>query len=152
MKKFESECSLWQEKAVSLECSCDTLTERSQKQEAEINILRSHCEELTNVIEDLKSRTQSAESFADWSMSGGNVTRKSLEVEDLARTVVEVQLKEVQKENSDLKEMLAENLSKSKLLNQELNNCRFRCEELNTKYFDLQKINEELNKKVCTIL
>lgn len=152
VKKLESECSLWQVKAVSLECTCDTFTEKSQKQEAEITMLRSHCEELTNVIEGLKSMTQFAESFADYSMAGGNVTRRSLDVENLAHTVVEVQLKEVQKENNDLKEILTENLSKSKLLNDELNSCRVRCDELNTKYCDLQHINEELNNKVCSIL
>lgn len=152
MKKLESECNLWQEKAVTFECSSDTLTEKSQKQEAEINMLRSHCEELTNVIEGLKSGTQTTESFIEW---GGNVTRRSLEiahsVEDLAHTVVEVQLRDVQKENSELKIMLAENLNKSNQLNEELNNCKSRYEQLNFKHVELQEMYKETNKKVSIL-
>lgn len=152
VKKLETECLSWQGKALTADNACDALTEKSQQQETEINNLRSYCKELSNMLEELKTRKPSMDSFAEWTAV---TSRRSIDAqqstEDLAHTVVDVQLKDMQKENQQLKRMLSEDMIKITQLSETLEKSVSKYDEINTKFMEMQKINEELYSKTAIL-
>lgn len=126
----------WQERAVAAETNFETLSVKFQQQEAEIVCLRGNCSELTSLLEEFKSQKNACDVSVEWTAIAN---RRSLEgvtsAENLAHSVIDVQFKDVQKENSDLKNMLTESLNKIDALTEEL-----------------KKANEDLLQKVCNSL
>lgn len=101
------------------------MSSKSQQQEAEIKCLRTNCTELTNLLDEFKSQKNACDMSVEWTTIAN---RRSLEgvtvAENLAHSVIDVQFKDVQKENSDLKNMLDESLGKIQALTEELKNAK----------------------------
>ncbi|KAJ8970922.1 hypothetical protein NQ317_017240 [Molorchus minor] len=108
IKILEAQCKMWLEKFIDTDNKLQYFSERCKEQEVKYLDLQSHCTELEALLEELKPRS-SNESFNEESflrISYRNRRSNNFEptsCEDLAHSVVDVQLKEVQKENEELK-------------------------------------------------
>ncbi|KAF2884310.1 hypothetical protein ILUMI_21872 [Ignelater luminosus] len=153
LKKVENQCMIWHDKAIATETNFDSLLERHQQQEQELQSLRSQCVELSALLEELQAVKQSNESSIEVDTSiveGGFEGGPSCE--DLACAVVEVQLRDVQKENGELKNLLKESQETSKKLNEELHVVRSSLAELQVDYESIRTDNNNLLEKVSVLV
>lgn len=152
LQKSEEESCLWQERALMLESKCDSLNDKSKAQDFELNSLRINCNELNALLEEMKSlkRTDTS-AYLDVSAEAFKSPKNESHYEDLACSVVEVQLLEVRQENDTLLSTLMESERRSKLLEQELSKVTEDFAKLNDNFADLQKSNNDLESKVLIL-
>ncbi|KAJ8934117.1 hypothetical protein NQ314_013576 [Rhamnusium bicolor] len=127
VKSLESQCKMWLEKFIETDNKLHSLAEQSIEHENRYISLRTHCDELEALLEELRPVSHN-ESFIEESFQGtSNLNRRSKNFdpapscEDLAHSVVDVQLKDVQKENEELKVALNRAEDNSKKLKQDAN-------------------------------
>lgn len=140
---------IWHDKAIATENNFGSLLEKHQQQEQELQTLRSQCIELSALLEELRAVKQCNESSIEVDASvieGGFEGGPSCE--DLACAVVEVQLRDVQKENGELKSLLKESQESSKKLNEKLHAVRTGLAELQADYEVIRSDNNNLLEKV----
>ncbi|KAF5305007.1 hypothetical protein FQR65_LT07798 [Abscondita terminalis] len=154
MKKFQEECNFWQEKAMSYESNYENLSENYKQQQLELHDLRDNCRELSNLLEELQSTNRPNDSCDD--VDGANNFRKKNEslssTEDLACVVVEVQLRDVQKENIKLNKSLKDCQENIVKLNSEIHSFKIKIKELEGDKEILGSENEDLQSKVAMLI
>lgn len=97
---------MWQTKCYEIEQNLDTVTEQSQEQEIKIENLQKHCNELTALLDDYRKKTIITDDSNISTISSSSYDGNLDNVVDLAQSVVEVQLRELQTVNEDLLEKL----------------------------------------------
>ncbi|CAH1116630.1 unnamed protein product [Phaedon cochleariae] len=113
VKSLDSQCKTWLEKFIETDNKLQSLTQHSEEYEIKYKSLQAHCSELEALLEELRP-TNHNESFIEESFQSVNINRRSknfeplLSCEDLAHSVVDVQLKDMQKENENLRLSLEE--------------------------------------------
>ncbi|CAH0551191.1 unnamed protein product [Brassicogethes aeneus] len=103
IRKLEQEVSIWQERFFLTENNLQTLSEQAKTQEILYKNLQQHCTELEAFLEETKTPNDSH-------LDEFYLTNKYplTTEEDLAHSVVDLQLKDVKKQNDELKLMLKE--------------------------------------------
>nr|CAI5848925.1 unnamed protein product [Callosobruchus analis] len=128
-KLFESQCKTWMEKFIDTEKKLMTLTEHSEEQESKLDNLKKHCEELESLLQEYKPKSSHEESFVEESFQLAP-TRKRCSAtyctsnEDLAHSVVDLQLKEKEKENEEMRSALESTVRKMEDSLKEILDCR----------------------------
>lgn len=108
--------------------------------------MRSHCEELSAILCELKAQEKSSD-VSTYSTEGNRKSFGSTQTaEDLAQTVIDVQLKEVQKENNELRNSLQDELTKVQALSSELSEYKNKYEKLDVRCIELQECNIVLSQ------
>lgn len=108
LRTLESQCTIWQDKFFETERSFESVSEQSKKQDEELRILQAHCAELTAMLEEYRYRPTSNDSSMFEQLSETNQPLQAPSCEDLAHSVVEVQLREALKQNDGMKASLIE--------------------------------------------
>lgn len=127
----------------------DVITVQYNEREIELENLRSHCNELSALLGELresKNLNQSAIE-ADNSLLDTELD-KTFSAENLACTVIEVQLMDSQKENADLRDMLKVAQENALTLTQKLKTVKAKLSKIEYQHELLKANNEELLKKV----
>ncbi|KAF5301817.1 hypothetical protein FQA39_LY10602 [Lamprigera yunnana] len=102
VKQVQEECNFWQEKAISSETNFESLSERGKQQELELDNLRTHCSELSDLLKEFQASRRASKEDIYKSFEN------SFLPEDLAESVVEIQLRDVKQENIELRKSLNE--------------------------------------------
>lgn len=141
---------IWQTTAQTLELNNKELSEKYIKQEEELQNLKVQCSELSAILEEIRSNNEGNDSSILFSPAKSK--RKSMSdnalFEDLAHTIVDVQLKDAQKENIELKNLLKESADRGNALQAELANMKGCYEETCKNLEDLESERNSLMQKV----
>lgn len=130
----------------------DVITVQYNQREIELENLRSHCNELSVLLGELresKNLNQSAVE-ADNSLPYTHLD-KTFSAENLASTVIEVQLMDSQKENYELRDLLNLAQENASTLTQKLETVKAKLSKIEYQHELLKANNEELLKKVRSI-
>ncbi|CAH1987153.1 unnamed protein product [Acanthoscelides obtectus] len=149
-KMFESQCKTWMEKFLDAEKKLQSLTEHSDEQESKLNSLKKHCEELEALLQEYKPKNSGEESFIEDSFQLAPATKRRSDnyytsLEDLAHSVVDLQLKEKEKENEEFRSALDDTRRRLEDAMKENANCRNEIETLTNENGDLK---DQLQKVV----
>ncbi|VEN41750.1 unnamed protein product [Callosobruchus maculatus] len=156
-KLFESQCKAWMEKFVDTEKKLMTLTEHSEEQESKLNNLKRHCEELEELLQEYKPKNSQEESFVEESFQLAPTRKRRSATyctsnEDLAHSVVDLQLKEKEKENEEIRSALNTTVRKMEDSLKEILNCRKEIEALTTENGSLKDQLHELTTEYNTTI
>ena len=104
LRTVESQASMWEEKFFEAERNLEGLKEHSKKQEEELGELQAHCAEITAMLEEYRAKPENDSSLYDTFTAGESAKlNETPPGEDLACEVVEVQLREAQKQIEELR-------------------------------------------------
>ncbi|XP_050498375.1 repetitive organellar protein-like [Diabrotica virgifera virgifera] len=136
VKQLESRCKTWLEKFIDADNNLTSITENYKELQLKNENLQEHCRELEALLDELKPKaindTIIEESFQTLSRRSRSLGSQS-EGEDLAHSVIDVQLKELQKENQAIKANL----------DHEQNNCNQLRDEIDTLTLETSVLNGE---------
>uniref|UniRef100_A0A1Y1KCN0 Uncharacterized protein n=1 Tax=Photinus pyralis TaxID=7054 RepID=A0A1Y1KCN0_PHOPY len=141
--KLEAQCLEWQKRAILSENNYDQILEKHERQEDELKDLHTHCSELSDLLEELRTSKEPNESCVELDTSSTDSDRNTREncIENLACYVIEVQLKDALTENVDLKNSLQQTQN-------DISKLRGQMEEITVNYQQVNTEKEELLKKV----
>nr|CAH7761584.1 unnamed protein product [Callosobruchus chinensis] len=149
-KLFESQCKAWMEKFLDTEKKLMTHTEHSEEQESKLDNLKKHCEELEALLQEYKPKNgNQEESFVEESFQLAPTRKRRSATyctsnEDLAHSVVDLQLKEKEKENEEIRSALDSTVRKMEDSLKEILDCRKEIEDLTTENGSLKDQLHEL--------
>ncbi|XP_060536310.1 coiled-coil domain-containing protein 18-like isoform X2 [Cylas formicarius] len=142
LRKLQAECFMWQEKFINVEEKFEILSEHSTELESKNENLLAHCAELESLLGEFRSKSNNGSSLDDSASLERYYTRRSRNSlpmqldEDLAHSVVDIQLKDVEKKLSDTLENLEFVLKEKNNLQHILQNITI---EKETIEYDLKK-------------
>lgn len=152
---MEVQLSLWHEKAISAENNFDNLLENQQELEIELGNYKSQCLELNTLLKELHPQMNLNDSSIEVDASVSEIGLKTLNETSHGETtcaVIEVQFKEVQKENSELKCLLKQCQDSANELHEELTATKKIYNKLSKDFDVIEENNSELLSKVVLIL
>ncbi|KAJ8959498.1 hypothetical protein NQ318_022195 [Aromia moschata] len=153
VKTLESQCKMWLEKFIETDGKLQYLTDISKQQEIKYESLQNHCAELEALLDELKPKSHN-ESYTEESFQiPTNINRRSrnferYSCEDLAHSVVDVQLKEVQKENEGLKMVLTKKEEEANQLKDDMFRISEQSDEIRKKLEENKKQTSEMISKL----
>ncbi|XP_049820003.1 repetitive organellar protein isoform X2 [Aethina tumida] len=140
VRKLELQVTQWQEKFFLTENNFQKLSEQSREQQTQLENLQLHCSELEGLLDEIRSKPLN-ESLLD-----DNYLNRSLGLtpscEDLAHSVVDVQLRDVQKQNEDLKNVLKESQETASKLHVQMEKLSIKLHETNNRCSELAQEKE----------
>ncbi|KAK9732199.1 hypothetical protein QE152_g13020 [Popillia japonica] len=154
LRSSTKELKVWQTTAQALELNNKELSEKYSKQGIELENLRLQCIELSAILDEIRNTNDGNDSSMYFSPS--KTKRRSYHEngmlpEDLAHTIVDVQLKDAQKENIELNELLKESIERGNDLQKELAVTNMRCEDLCKNITDLEQERNAMFERVAEL-
>lgn len=140
LRNVEMQAGIWEEKFFETERNFESLTEHSKKQEEELRQLNEHCAELTSLLEEYRAKPGNDSSLFE--MPAEKVLNETAPCdEDLACSVIEVQLRDAHKQVEELKGQVGKT-------EECLEKLRGVLDETEATLKEAQGINKDLNDKV----
>ncbi|KAI4456813.1 structural maintenance of chromosomes protein 2 [Holotrichia oblita] len=154
LRSSTKELKMWQLTAQSLELNNKELSEKYSKQGIELENLRLQCTELSAILDEIRNSNDGNDSSIYFSPSKAkrrSYYENGMLSEDLAHTIVDVQLKDAQKENIELNDLLRESIERGNDLQKELETTNKRYEDLCKNFTDLEQERNVMFEKVAEL-
>ncbi|XP_022920789.2 putative leucine-rich repeat-containing protein DDB_G0290503 [Onthophagus taurus] len=150
LKVSDEELKICQEKMLGLETENKDLREKYKQQEEVVENLKADCIELKVCLDELRPASNNFETSVILTPQS-KMKRRSLNysvMENLAGSVVEVQLEDFRKENAQLQDLLLEMKEESKLLEEQIVAVKNNYEKALQDCSELKNKNEESTQKI----
>ncbi|GJQ72076.1 hypothetical protein Trydic_g3173 [Trypoxylus dichotomus] len=154
LRNSTKELKVWKLTAESLELNNKELLEKYSKQEIELENLRAQCSELSAFLDEIRSNNKGNDSSAFFSplkSKRRSMNDNGVSFDDLAHTIVDIQLKDSQRENNELRSLLKESSDRGSDLQAELDETKKNYEEVSRSFIVLEEKNNDLLQRVTEL-